>query len=104
MGFTSYTNLDLLKIESDEELKKVSQRFLNKSKRHLGDKSIKTVVREGDSAEAIIKTAEELHINIIVMGSHSRRWLENILMGSVAEKVLHHSTIPLFIIPTKKDK
>ena len=38
------------------------------------------------------------------MGSHSRRWLENILMGSVAEKVLHHSTIPIFIIPTKKDK
>jgi len=104
MGFTSYTNLDLLKIESDEELKEVSQRFLNKSKNHLGDKSIKTVVREGDSAEAIIKTAEELHIDIIIIGSHSRRWLENILMGSVAEKVLHRVTIPLFIVPTKKDR
>ena len=104
MGFTSYSNLDLLKLENVEELKKVSQRFLNKSKRHLGDKNIKTVLGEGDSAETIIKTAEELHIDIIVIGSHSRRWLENILLGSVAEKVLHHSPIPLFIIPTKKDK
>jgi len=35
------------------------------------------------------------------MGTHSRRGLEKILMGSVAEKVLHHSLIPLFIIPTR---
>jgi len=43
-----------------------------------------------------------LHADIIVMGSHSRRWLENIVMGSVTEEVLHHTSIPLFIIPTKK--
>jgi nucleotide-binding universal stress UspA family protein len=36
------------------------------------------------------------------MGTHSRKWLENIVMGSVAEDVLNHSQIPLFIIPTKK--
>jgi nucleotide-binding universal stress UspA family protein len=35
------------------------------------------------------------------MGSHSRRWLEKILMGSVTETVLHKTTIPLFIVPTK---
>ncbi len=64
----------------------------------LREKRIKAVVGKGNSAEEIVKTAEELHIDIIVMGSHSRRWLENILMGSVAEKVLHHSTILLFII------
>jgi nucleotide-binding universal stress UspA family protein len=38
------------------------------------------------------------------MGSHSRKWLENIVMGSVTEKVLHHTSIPLFIIPTKHNK
>ncbi|TFH50172.1 MAG: universal stress protein, partial [Bacteroidia bacterium] len=35
-------------------------------------------------------------------GSHSRKWLENIVMGSVSEKVLRSTSIPLFIIPTKK--
>ena len=29
--------------------------------------------------------------------------LDKILMGSVAEKVLHHSSIPLYIIPIKED-
>jgi nucleotide-binding universal stress UspA family protein len=36
------------------------------------------------------------------MGSHSRKWLEKIVMGSVTEKVLNQTSIPLFIVPTKK--
>jgi nucleotide-binding universal stress UspA family protein len=38
------------------------------------------------------------------MGSHSKKWLENIVMGSVTQEVLHQTTIPLYIIPTKKRK
>ncbi len=55
-------------------------------------------------AEVGFEFAKEQHADIIVMGSHSRRWLENILMGGVTEKVLHHTTIPLFIVPTKPKK
>jgi len=36
------------------------------------------------------------------MGTHSRKWLENIIMGSEAANVLKDTTIPLFIVPTKK--
>ena len=36
------------------------------------------------------------------MGSHSRKWLENIVMGSVTEEVLRKTTVPMFIVPTKK--
>ncbi|MBK5277319.1 MAG: universal stress protein [Bacteroidia bacterium] len=104
MGFTGYSNLKLIQLKTVEGLKEASQQFLDKSKRHLADKTIKTLIKEGDCAETIIKTAEELNVDIIVMGSHSRRWLENILMGSVAEKVLHHTSLPLFIIPTKQNK
>ena len=87
-----------------EELKKAAQDFLDKSKKHLGDKTIQTLVEEGDCAESILKAAKHLHVDVIVMGSHSHRWLENILMGSVTEKVLHRTSIPLFIVPTKKHK
>jgi nucleotide-binding universal stress UspA family protein len=102
LGYTGYKNTEKLQIESIEGLKNESQQFLDKSKHHLGDNSIKTLVKDGDCAEAILKTSKDLHIDIIVMGSHSRRWLENIVMGSVTEKVLHHTSIPLFIVPTKK--
>jgi len=104
MGFNGFMAMDSLKLNDVGVLKKASLVFLEKSKQHLGDKTIKTVVKEGDFAEAILKTAKTLHANVIVMGSHSRKWLENILLGSVTEKVLHQTSIPLFIVPSKKRK
>ena len=91
-----------LQIPDVEETKKESGLFLDKIKLHLGDESIQTLIEEGDFADLIIKKAEELKVDTIVLGSHSRRWLEDIIMGSVTEDVLRHSTIPLFIIPTHK--
>jgi len=100
----SYMNMGPLQLDSVVELKDASLHFLDKTKHHLGDETIQTIVKEGDFAESILGTAKDLNVAIIVMGSHSHKWLENILMGSVTEKVLHHTTIPLFIIPTKKHK
>jgi len=102
MGFIGFRDQSHLQLDSVDALKKVSQQFLDKSKHHLGDKNIKTLVEEGDFAESILKTAKDMHADIIVMGTHSRKWLENIVMGSVTEKVLNHTSIPVFIIPTKK--
>jgi nucleotide-binding universal stress UspA family protein len=101
-GFAGYIDKNLLYLDSEDALKKISQQFLDKTKQHLGDNTITTLVKEGDFADSILEAANELLADIIVMGSHSRKWLENILMGRVTEKVLHRTTIPLFIIPTKK--
>jgi len=102
MGFTGYMDMGPVQLNSAEGLKNASLSFLDKVKRHLGNKNIQTLVKEGDFAESILKAAKELHADIIVIGSHSRKWLENIVMGSVTEKVLNHTSVPLFIIPTKK--
>jgi nucleotide-binding universal stress UspA family protein len=102
MGFTGFIDMSQIQLESAEELKKASLHYLDKSKKHLGDKTISTVVKEGDFADSILKTADDLNADVIVMGSHSRKWLENIIMGSVTEKVLRHTSKPLFIIPTRK--
>ncbi len=96
------TSLGIMNLGSVDEIKKVSKDFLEKLKQHLGDEAIKTRVAEGDFADSILDTAKTTHADIIVMGSHSRKWLEEILMGSVTAKVLHHTTVPLFIVPTKK--
>jgi len=104
MGYNGYMEMGVSKIDTAEGLKGASMQFLDKSKHHLGDQTIVTLVKEGDFAESILKTAKEIHADIIVMGSHSRKWLDNIVMGSVTEKVLHHTSIPLFIIPTKQKK
>ncbi|MBC7722995.1 MAG: universal stress protein [Pedobacter sp.] len=101
MGFGGYMGSDMLPLETVTELTKSSQDFLEKTKQHLGDGGITTVIKEGNVSEAILEAAKDLFIDVIVLGSHSQQWLEKIIMGSNTEKVLHHSNTPLFIIPTK---
>jgi len=102
MGFGGFMDVAQFQPGTAEGLKLASQHFLDKTKRHLNDETIQTSVKEGEIANSILKTAKDLHADIIVLGSHSRKWLENIVLGSVAEHVLNHAQIPLFIIPTKK--
>jgi nucleotide-binding universal stress UspA family protein len=100
-GFAGYMDMGMNHLDSLDGLKRASLQYLDKIKHHLGHKKIETVVKEGDFATSILNTAKELHSDMIIMGSHSRNWLENIVMGSVTEKVLHGTTIPLLIIPVK---
>jgi nucleotide-binding universal stress UspA family protein len=102
MGYNGYVDVSPTVLDNIAGLKDASLQYLEKTRQHLGDKTIQTMVKGGEFAETILESAKELHADIIVLGSHSQKWLENIVMGSVTEKVLHHSSIPLFIIPTKK--
>jgi len=101
MGFSGFIDMGGLQL-TVEDLKKASEQFLAKVKHHLHDQTIETLVKGGEFAEMILATAKELHVDTIVLGTHSRRWLEEVLLGSVTEKVLRHTTIPVFIVPTKR--
>jgi len=102
MGFSNNQEITPIQLESFEGLKKAAQHFLDKTKHHLENEIIQTVVGEGNIAESILKTAKDWHVDVIVLGTHSQKWLENIIVGSVAKDILNHSQIPLFIVPTKK--
>lgn len=100
--YSGYSYMHTFHVEILNDLHKSTENFLNKAKEHLGDESIKIIIKEGEVAETILKTAKDQNVNIIVMGSHSRKWLENILLGSETEEVLKKTAVPLYIIPTKK--
>lgn len=102
LGLTDPIEMEPQLLPGVDGLKNAAQIFLDKIKQHLGDEHIQTLLKEGDFAETILKTAKSLHADVIVMGSHSHKWLENILMGSVTQEVLRNTSLPLFIIPTKK--
>ncbi|NBR14610.1 MAG: universal stress protein [Flavobacteriales bacterium] len=101
MGFEGFLNEDYLFENPIENLKEESKRYLESIKKHLNDHSILTFTLEGDAADAIIDFTEKEKIDYVVMGSHSRRILEDLFMGSVTQKVLHHSNVPLLVISTK---
>ena len=68
-------------------------------KKYIDD--VKLVAK--DVVQAHVDKAKKLNADIIVMGSHSRKWLESIILGSAAQDVLKKTTIPLFIVPTRKE-
>ncbi|MFF3066425.1 universal stress protein [Oerskovia sp. NPDC057915] len=52
------------------------------------------------AAEAIVEAAEELDVDLIVLGSRGRRGLKATLLGSTSASVLHHATRPTLVIPS----
>jgi nucleotide-binding universal stress UspA family protein len=58
----------------------------------------KTKYVMGLAAEEIIKAAKEFKADIIVMGSHGHSTFGSLLLGSVAQKVLSISEIPVLIV------
>ena len=99
--YSSYAYMRELRVDFTGDLEDSTRKFLDKAKKHLGDDSIQTVFEFGEIAATILGTAKDLKVDVIVMGSHSRKWLENIILGSQAADVLKKTTIPLYIIPTK---
>lgn len=101
MGFGGYIDLEMLPSFGNEQLIQSSQEYLEATKKFLGNDTIQTLVKEGNVAETILEIASQINADLIVMGSHSKGWLEQKLIGSQTENVLHHTPIPLLIIPTK---
>lgn len=50
------------------------------------------------AAEGIVATAKDIKASLIVMGSHGRRGLGRLLLGSQAAEVLAHSPVPVLIV------
>jgi nucleotide-binding universal stress UspA family protein len=104
MGFTGYADIGPMETDSVDELKNAARKYLDKAKHHLGDDATKTLIREGDIAESILEASKAIHADMIVIGSFSRKLLDKIFMGSVTEKVMQLTKVPLLIIPTGSGK
>jgi nucleotide-binding universal stress UspA family protein len=59
---------------------------------------VKPKVKTGKPFKEIMTTAAEEKASLIIMGSHGRSNIEEMLMGSVSENVIRHAKVPLLII------
>jgi len=57
-----------------------------------------TLLRIGSVAETILGVAEELEVDVIAMSTHGRTGPARWLLGSIAERVVHNSKIPVLLI------
>jgi nucleotide-binding universal stress UspA family protein len=65
--------------------------------RKLGQSCDTVYVKESYPAEGIVECSKENGCDLIVMASHGRRGLRRLMLGSVANEVMTHSTIPVLI-------
>ncbi|HEX6810381.1 MAG TPA: universal stress protein [Planctomycetota bacterium] len=65
---------------------------------------IGTELREGNIHESVLAAATAFAADLIVIGTHGRRGVSHVLLGSVAERVVRHSTVPVLTVRTQKGR
>ena len=91
-GLTANEIAGITKDELVAQQKKLSDKF-------FGQQKVWAFVQAGVPYEIILKVAKEWNADLLVMGTHGRRGVAHLLLGSVAEKVLRHTTIPILVLP-----
>ena len=64
----------------------------------------KILIRQGRPAEEILKVVDEEGCDVIVLGTHSKGFLEQTFLGSVSKSVLQRTQKPVFIVPLPSGK
>jgi nucleotide-binding universal stress UspA family protein len=59
--------------------------------------AVRTLIWEGDPGEAIVEAAIAEGVDLIVVGSHQRRGVDRLVMGSVSEQVVRTSPVPVVV-------
>jgi len=57
-----------------------------------------TTVVAGDASEEILNYIEDRHIDLVIMGTHGRKGMDKIIFGSVAERVVKTSPVPVMVV------
>ncbi len=63
-----------------------------------GYKDIEYKILKGVPHEEILKFAEENAVDLIIMGTHSRKGLDRVIFGSTAERVVRHAPCPVLTV------
>ena len=83
----------------------MQENFIPMVKKFVGneakDVEYEAVLSNGKPCDEIIRFAERENIDMIVMGTHGETGLEHFMIGSVAERVLRKSHIPVLAVKGK---
>jgi len=97
-----YSNLDEGGRDQLEQLQATSEErrreLLEKSSGNHDVSVTPILVRGIDPDEVIVETASDLGCDLIVMGTHGRRGLSHLFLGSVAERVVRMSPAPVLTL------
>jgi nucleotide-binding universal stress UspA family protein len=83
-----------------DDMEKESEEYVHNKVAALEKENIKVtgITKDGPVPDTILAVADETHADIIAMSTHGRTGVSRWLMGSVADKIIHHAHIPVMLI------
>jgi nucleotide-binding universal stress UspA family protein len=84
----------LIETETKEHVQNFLSEYSRKGKE--ADVPVKTLIKEGPVAHEIIDLSKRF--DLIIIGTHGRRMIASLIMGSVAERVSRHAYCPVMLI------
>ena len=83
-----------------EEMEAETLTYMQSARSKLQKAGFRTsfLIRQGAIAETILRVAEECQADAIVMSTHGRSGVKRWLLGSVADRVVTHSEVPVMLI------
>ncbi|HWQ49410.1 MAG TPA: universal stress protein [Methanosarcina sp.] len=60
--------------------------------------NVEPILLEGNPSDELIRYAEEEKMDVVIMGTLGRTGLDRLLLGSVAEKLVRHSKVPIMVV------
>lgn len=85
-------------LKRDKLIAKINDKILNIAEENQYE--IENIIYEmGEPAQKIMELAKKLKVDLIPMAIHQRSGIERFFLGSISEKVLMYSNIPVLILP-----
>ncbi|MFM8332381.1 MAG: universal stress protein [Candidatus Methylumidiphilus sp.] len=89
--------------EAEEEYRRqqaLGQAALERARTALGrDADIRLVPTDSEPGHAIVEVVNELHPDLVVLGSIEKGFFMRLLTGSVSDYVVHHAQCPVLVVP-----
>ncbi len=82
------------KQELDAACSRAKERYAN----------VESVLASGEAWERILEAAKERAVDLIVMGTHGRRGISRLVLGSIAEKVVRLSPVPVLTVSAAAER
>mgnify|MGYP006200494701 CR=1 FL=1 len=109
--FMAYNYLESMAIGTDVRavLREAGRKILERAQAEARRQGVKaaTVMREivgGAAADPIVREARKLGADLIVLGTHGRRGVRRLVLGSDAEQVVRTASVPVLLVRGKSTR
>jgi nucleotide-binding universal stress UspA family protein len=91
--------------ELREQAEANARRYLERTAASLRDLGmpVQPLVEGSRPATAILDVAEREQVDLIMLATHGRGGMDRLMLGSVADRVVHHSRCPVLLVPARDD-